>query len=116
MAVAMFMTLTGASPEQYDRLIASLDLDASPAIGQVLHLAAEAPDGLDVCEIWQTREAAEAFVDEHLWPKLAQLGIGAEIQFRVLPLHNLFAPALDTIERIGAVSLPAASAGSILRY
>jgi hypothetical protein len=116
MAVAMFATLFGATPAQYDRLIASLDLDASPAIGQVLHVAAERPDGIELCELWQTREAAEGFVNDWLWPKLAELGIGAEVEFSVLPLHNLFAPDIDTIERIGAVSLPAASAGTILRY
>jgi hypothetical protein len=32
----------------------------------------------------------------------------------VLPLRNVFAPDIETIERIGAVSLPARQAGAAL--
>src|SRR6478672_7019004 len=114
MAVAMFMTLRVSVPA-YDRLLQSLDWDVSPPIGEIIHLAAETPDGIEVCEVWQTREAAEGFVREVLTPALAQFGARETIDYAIFPLHNLYAPDLDTIERIGTVSLPGVSAGAIFR-
>lgn len=115
MAVAMFMHLTGMSPSQYDRVIARLELDVSPPAGQVLHVVAEAAGGVEVCDVWHTRETAEAFVRDRFEPGCAGLGLRPRVECEVVPLHNLFAPDLDTIERIGAVSLPAFAAGSALR-
>ena len=114
MAVAMFFRLR-VSARTYDRLLRSLELDVSPPVGEIFHLAAEAEEGLEVCEIWQTREAAEGFLRDVLAPKLRKLGSDDPIEYAVFPLHNLYAPDLDTIERIGAVSLPGMSAGSIFR-
>jgi hypothetical protein len=102
-------------PTAYDRLIASLELDVSPPIGEILHVAAETEDGLEVCEVWQTREAAEGFLHGVLEPALYRLGMNQPVEYAIFPLHNLFAPDLDTVERIGAVSLPGVSAGSIIR-
>ena len=115
MAVALFMRLSGVSPRQYDRVIAGLELDVHPAIGQVVHIAAEDDGGVLVCDVWQTHDAAESFVRDTLEPWLAQLGLRPELEYEIMPLHNLFAPDMDTIERIGAVSLPAVAAGATLR-
>jgi hypothetical protein len=112
MAVAMFLTLRMPS-SAYDRLLQSLKFDVSPPIGEILHLAAGTPDGIEVCEIWQTREAAERFVRDVLGPKLRELDINEPIDYAIFPLHNLYAPDLETIERIGTVSLPGVAAGAI---
>jgi hypothetical protein len=103
------------TPSTYDRLIASLDLDVSPPIGEILHVASETPDGVEVCEIWQTKDAAEGFLKNILEPALARFGVHDGVEYAVYPLHNLYAPDLDTIERIGTVSLTGVSAGSIFR-
>ena len=114
MAVAMFLSLR-VSPRTYDRLLQSLEFDVTPPIGEILHCAAETPDGLEVTEIWQTREAAEGFVRDVLEPRLKQLGANESVDYAIFPLHNLYAPDLDTIERIGTVSLPGVAAGAIFR-
>jgi hypothetical protein len=114
MAVAMFLSLR-VPAGTYDRLLQSLEFDVSPPIGEILHLAAETPDGLEVCEIWQTREAAESFLRDVLEPKLKQFGANEPVAYAIFPLHNLYAPDLDTIERIGTVSLPGLPAGAIFR-
>jgi hypothetical protein len=103
------------APRTYDRLVASLQFDVSPPIGEIVHLAAEADDGIEVCEVWQTRDAAEGFLYDVLQPRLRELGVDDALEYAIFPLHNLFAPDLDMIERIGAVSLPGVSAGSIIR-
>ncbi len=114
MAVAMFFTLPVSAPT-YDRLLKSLEWDVTPPIGEIVHLAAETPDGIEVCEIWQTREAAEGFLHDVLEPRLRQFGANQSVDHAIYPLHNLYAPDLDTIERIGTVSLPGVAAGAIFR-
>ena len=114
MAVAMFLTLR-VSPRTYDRLLQTLAFDVTPPAGEILHVAAETPDGIEVTEIWRTREAAEGFVRDVLQPMLKQLGSPEPVDYAIFPLHNLYAPELDTIERIGTVSLPGVAAGAIFR-
>jgi hypothetical protein len=115
MAVAMFMRFTGISRREYDQVIASLELDISPAPGHIVHVAGETQDGLLVCDVWQTKETAESFVGDVLEPRLAAMRLAPDLNWEIFPLHNLYAPDLDTIERIGAVSLPAYASGVALR-
>ena len=114
MAVAVFMHFPGLSRESYDRLMSDLGLDASPPAGEILHVAAQGPNGINVCDLWQTKEAAESFVEQRLRPALLARGVDIDLSIDVLPLQNVFAPDMDTIERIGAVSLPAHHASQAL--
>ena len=113
-AVAMFVHFPGLSSERYGELMTRLDLDANPAAGAMLHVAAAAVDGINVIDLWQTKEAAQAFVDQRLQPALRELKIQADVNIDVAQLHNVFAPDLDAIGRIGAMSVPARSGGGRL--
>jgi hypothetical protein len=110
MAVAMFMHWPGLDADQYDALIARLDLDANPAAGHVLHLAAVTEDGLEVCDVWQTEQAFHGFLEHRMMPAVAELQITGAPEIRVVPLHNLFAADGEMIDRIGSISLPAGAA------
>ena len=110
MAVAMFMHWPGLHSDQYDALIARLDLDANPAAGHVLHLAAVTEDGLEVCDVWQTEQAFHGFLEHRVMPAVAELQIAGAPEIRVVPLHNLFAADGEMIDRIGSISLPAGAA------
>jgi hypothetical protein len=110
MAVAMFMHWPGLTSDQYDSVMARLELDANPAAGGVFHLAALTDEGLEVCEVWQTEQAFQGFLQQRLLPVMGQLEISGEPELRLVPLHNLYAGDPDMIDRIGAVSLPAAIA------
>ena len=66
MAVTVFARYPGLSPQLYDEVVATLDLDASPPIGAILHLVGEGQDGLQVTEIWRTEQAFQAFHDRFL--------------------------------------------------
>lgn len=107
MAFAMFMRWPGITSDQYDSVMAQLDLDANPAAGQVLHVAAAAEDGLRVCDIWQTEQAFQGFVEQRLMPIARELELPGEPEVQVVPLRNLYAANPGVIDRIGAVSLPA---------
>jgi len=110
MAVAMFMHWPGITAGQYDAVMARLELDGNPAAGGVLHLAALTDEGLEVCDVWQTEQAFHGYLEHRLLPVAHELELEGEPEIRLVPLHNLFAADADMIDRIGAVSLPAAVA------
>ena len=111
MAVAMFMHWPGVTSDQYYALMARLELDVNPAAGGVFHLAVLTDEGLEVCDVWQTEPAFHGFYENRLLPIAEALEIEGEPDVRLVQLHNLYAADPDMIDRIGAVSLPAAVAG-----
>jgi hypothetical protein len=108
MAVAMFMRWSELTADQYDALMARLELDANPAAGFVLHVAAATEEGVQVCDIWQTEQAFHGYLEHRLMPVVGDLGLTGEPEIKIVPLHNLFAADPDVLDRIGATSLPAA--------
>ena len=52
------------------------------------------------------REAAESFVERRLRDAVSAQGVKEPLSYRIEPLHNLFAPDMDMIGRIGSSSLP----------
>ena len=111
MAVAVFMHWPGMTSDQYDAVMARLELDSNPAAGGVLHGAALTEDGVDVCEVWQTELAFHGYLEHRLLPVAGELEISGLPQITLVPLHNLYAADPHVIDRIGAVSLPAQIAG-----
>ena len=111
MAVAMFMSWPGVTSDQYDAMMARLELDANPAAGGVFHLSALTDDGLEVCEVWQTEQAFHRFLTQRMLPIATELEMEGEPEIRLIPLHNMYAMDPDMVDRIGAVSLPAAVGG-----
>ena len=114
MAVAVFARYPNLTPENYDEVISSLDLDANPPAGAILHLAAEGEGEIVVSEIWRTDQTFRAFFDYRLRPALLVHGLVDQPRVEVTPLHNLFAVEMELIERMGAVSLPAHFSGAAL--
>jgi hypothetical protein len=110
MAVAMFMHWPGITADQYDAVMARLDLDANPAAGGVLHLAAVTDDGLEMCDVWQTEQAFHGFLERRLLPVASELELAGEPEIKLVQLHNLYAADPDMIDRMGMLSLPAAVA------
>jgi hypothetical protein len=108
MAVAMFMHWPGVTSDQYDAVMTRLELDSSPAAGGVLHVAALTDEGLEVCDVWQTEQAFHGFLEHRLLPAAAELELPGEPQIKLVPLRNLYAADPEVIDRIGAISMPAA--------
>ena len=110
MAVAMFMHWSGVTSDQYDSVMARLELDSNPAAGGVLHVAALTDEGLEVCDVWQTEQAFRGFFENRFLPAASELEIPGEPEIKLVPLHNLYAADPDMIDRIGMMSVPAAVA------
>ena len=113
MAVTVSARYPGLSPQLYDEVVASLDLDANPPIGAILHLVGQGEDAIQVTEIWRTEQAFRAF-NERFVSALQVQGYLSSPTVEIAQLHNLFAVEMDTIERMGAVSLPGTYAGAAL--
>jgi hypothetical protein len=105
MAVVLITRVPELSLDSYDRMMAELELDVDPPAGAVIHIASEAAGGINICEIWQTPQAAESFVERTLRDALRAQGVQENLSYRIEPLHNLFAADMDMIGRIGATSL-----------
>ena len=114
MAVAVVARYPDLTPETYDQVIASLDLDVNPPAGAILHVAGNGDSGFVISEIWQTEQTFRAFFDYRFRPALRVHGVHTEPTVEVAPLRNVYAPEMDTVERMGAVSLPATHAGAVL--
>lgn len=114
MAVSVVTRYPGLGAATYDQVIASLELDVNPPAGAILHVAGDGDDGFVISEIWQTEQTFRAFYDYRFQPALRMHGVHTTPTVEVSPLRNVYAPELGTIERMGAVSLPATYSGAVL--
>jgi hypothetical protein len=109
MAVAMVMEWQGVTQDQYEEVIKFLDLDANLPEGGILHIAGPGLDGWRVVDIWESQEAFERFQAERIGPAAAEAGLLGEPTIQIFPIHNIYAPGIEKIERIGATSTPSGS-------
>ena len=114
MAVSVVTRYPGLAAATYDQVIASLELDVNPPAGAILHVAGDGDEGFVISEIWQTEQTCRAFYDYRFQPALRMHGVHTTPTVEVAPLRNIYAPELGTIERMGAVSLPATYSGAVL--
>ena len=110
MAVSVVAHFPELSAETYDEVVASLDLDANPPPGAILHVAGESAGGITTSEIWQTEQTFRSYLDYRLRPALRMHGVHGDPVVEVAPLHNVYAPEMFAIERMSSVSLPANTA------
>ena len=106
MAVTLFMRIPELNVARYDGLIVELELDANPPPGLIFHVATESVGSVNILEAWQTPGEARSFVENRLRAALLDQGVRDPLAYRIEPMHNLFAPDMDAIGRIGASSLP----------
>ena len=78
MAVSVVAHFPELTTETYDEVIASLDLDANPPAGAILHVAGEADGSITTSEIWQTEQTFRAYLDYRLRPALRMHGVQRE--------------------------------------
>jgi hypothetical protein len=89
MAVAIDMTWTGMTTEQYDAALDAMGLSAGATHpGALFHWAAKTDDGVRVVDVWETREQFERFAQDSLQPMAQQLGISGEPELTVIEVHN----------------------------
>jgi hypothetical protein len=83
----------GWTAEQYDALIAKLvdQLGLQPgqsAPGVIFHWAAESDDGMRAVDVYESREAADALVGQHIGPIAGELGLALP-EITEFEVHNI---------------------------
>jgi hypothetical protein len=112
MAIVMSLEWPGTTVEDYDRVMEALGLDEQAPSGGVFHVCGADGDTIRTLDIWQSEDDWNAFRDNRLMPALAQTGMlekGAP-DVRTYPLHNVYAPMIDELRRMGSSSTAGAVA------
>jgi hypothetical protein len=91
MAEALIFEFDGVSGDDYDAVDKILGTDGRTGVGDfppglLTHVAASGESGFLVCEVWESREAQENFMQTRLGPALGQLGLPAPKRLEWLDL------------------------------
>ena len=97
MAVMVILNWPSVSPQQYDEIRELVRwIDEAPAGGRA-HIAAFGEDGGHFADVWDSAEEFQAFVENRLTPAIEKVGVEGQPDVQVLPLHELYVPAPETI-------------------
>lgn len=88
MAIVMRLRWDGVSPEQYDQVREAAGWERDRPTGGILHEAWFAGDQLNVCDVWESADTFNAFVENRLMPAVAQVGVGGQPQVEIMPAYN----------------------------
>ena len=96
MAIARMFEGKGWTAQQYDGLIAKLVADLGlesghSAPGVLFHWAAVTDDGMRAVDVYESREAAERLVQDHIGPIAGALGLPLP-DITEFEVHNLLTP------------------------
>ena len=91
MAVCVQVTFPSSTLEQYDGVMDQLELDANPAPGLLTHVAGMSDRGLDIVDVWESREHFDRFFGSRLGEAMQTAGIAEQPQVREYPVHNMYA-------------------------
>lgn len=105
MTVMTTIDVHGMTPEEYGRVMNRLGVEKHPADGIYAHVTAKTEFGFRVIEIWDTEANFLAFLSNRLAPAGEAEKIERQMDVKVEPLHNFFAPRLEELPGIIA-SLP----------
>jgi len=90
MAVAVEVTLPGATLELYDEIVAASGFTPGGpgAPGCLFHWVTQTYGGLRVVDVWSSREVFVQFAEETIRPSLEQAGYEQEPEISVSEVHN----------------------------
>jgi hypothetical protein len=73
------------SRELYEKVMGKLGGADDPPAGLIIHTASEVDGRVRVVDVWESREASEAFDRDKLMPAFAAAGITPEMQAQAQP-------------------------------
>lgn len=83
----MFFKSDGDVKKIYDAVIDEMGVRDNPPAGSLYHWCAPVKGGMQVCDMWETREQFERFAQEKIGPITAKHGLQAP-QMEVTPVHE----------------------------
>ena len=88
MAIRMRMRWDGVTPDQYDEVREIVAWETDHPTGGLLHEAWFEGDQLNVCDVWDSGELFDRFVETRLMPGVAKVGISGQPNVEILPVYN----------------------------
>lgn len=92
MAIARVFEGRGWTADQYDQLMAKMNLGGHSAPGVLFHWAAVTSNGMQAIDVYESREAADRLVQEKVGPAAAALGLPAP-EISEMEVHAYLTPA-----------------------
>jgi hypothetical protein len=89
MAIGILLDFAGGTVEQYDAIMADMNLGGQTPPHAVLHFAGPAEGGWRVVDVWETQEAFDEFARTSIMPLTAKHGVTAEPKIQTWPVHNV---------------------------
>jgi hypothetical protein len=92
MAVAIIMEFEGTNLEQYDQVNRLMGLTPGGAgpVGSISHWATMTEKGLQVTDVWESREKFDAFARDKMVPLTTEAGFAGPPKMTFHEVHNYF--------------------------
>ncbi|HUD16203.1 MAG TPA: hypothetical protein VMQ59_03030 [Acidimicrobiales bacterium] len=91
MAVVVQQDFTGATLAQYDEAASKMGIPAGGshiAPGLLFHYVVASDDGVQITDVWTSREGFEKFAQETIAPVSQELGISPPTSVEFIEVHN----------------------------
>ncbi len=95
MAVGLRLKFEGGTQEQYDAIHSHMNVDGNPPPGLIFHSAGPIDGGWGIIDVWESREAFDAFAGGRLQPAIGELGERAfqgPPDIKQFPVHHYTKP------------------------
>jgi len=86
-SVLLFFRSSGNVRQIYDAIVDEMQIRDAPPKGAIYHWCAPVPGGIQICDVWQTREDFDRFAQEKIGPLSAKHGLSAPTT-DIMPLHE----------------------------
>jgi hypothetical protein len=92
MAVGVQVDYRDVSLEQYDEVVEIMGLlpGGPPPSGVIFHCVTNIGEGIRIIDVWESREAFEAFQEDEIAPIFQKLGVSDPPQTTFFGVHNYF--------------------------
>jgi hypothetical protein len=94
MAVAVILEFDGTTLEQYDEInrLMGLTPGGPGPVGSISHWATMTDEGLQVTDVWESREKFDAFAQDKIMPLSAKAGFAGPPRLTFYDVHNYYTP------------------------
>jgi hypothetical protein len=78
--------------EAYDAVAAIVDIEHTHPLGLIMHGATEVNGRMQIAEVWDSKEYARRFDEQHLWPAVEAAGVHRKAEITIFELDHLITP------------------------
>ena len=90
MAVGVLLEFSELTQDQYDAIVAEMNLGGRPPQNATFHVAGPTSDGRwRVVDVWESAEAFQAFAAEKIMPLSQKHGMTAQPTVDIWEVHNI---------------------------